>query len=43
MKMDLREIGWGGTNWNHLSQGRDQSRALGNRETNLLVYKMLRI
>jgi hypothetical protein len=23
-KMDLREIGWGGMDWYHLAQGRDQ-------------------
>jgi len=26
--MDLREIGWGGVDWMHLAQNRDQSWAL---------------
>jgi hypothetical protein len=26
--MDLREIGWGGMDWIHLAQDRDQWRAL---------------
>jgi hypothetical protein len=30
MKMDLREIGWGGTDWIELVQDRDQWRALVN-------------
>jgi hypothetical protein len=29
--MDLREIGWGGMDWIHLSQDRDQWKALMNR------------
>jgi hypothetical protein len=29
IKMDLREIGWDGTDWIHLAQDRDQWRALG--------------
>jgi hypothetical protein len=28
IKMDLREIGWGGTDWIYLAQDRDQRRAL---------------
>jgi hypothetical protein len=28
--MDVREIGWGGTDWMHLAQDRDQWRALVN-------------
>jgi hypothetical protein len=28
IKMDLREIGWGGTDWIGLAQDRDQRRAL---------------
>jgi hypothetical protein len=28
VKMDLREIGWGGMDWIHLAQDRDQSRPL---------------
>jgi hypothetical protein len=30
MKMDLREIGWGGMDWIDLAQDRDQWRALVN-------------
>jgi hypothetical protein len=29
--MDLTEIGWGGMDWIHLAQDRDQWRALMNR------------
>jgi hypothetical protein len=28
--MDLKEIGWGGMDWIHLAEGRDQWRALLN-------------
>jgi hypothetical protein len=28
IKIDLREIGWGGMDWINLSQGKDQWRAL---------------
>jgi hypothetical protein len=28
IKMNLREIGWGGMDWIHLAQGGDQWRAL---------------
>jgi hypothetical protein len=35
--MDLRELGWGGTNWINLSQDRDQWRAVGNTVMNLRV------
>jgi hypothetical protein len=35
--MDLREIGWGGVDWIHLAQDRDQWRALVNRVMNLPV------
>jgi hypothetical protein len=28
IKMDLREIGWDGMDWNHLAQDRNQWRAL---------------
>jgi hypothetical protein len=30
VKMDLSEIGWGGMDWIHLAQDRDQWRALVN-------------
>jgi hypothetical protein len=37
IKMDLREIGWGGMNWIDLAQDRDQWRALVNWIMNLRV------
>jgi DNA-binding PadR family transcriptional regulator len=37
IKMDLREIEWGGMDWIHLAQDRDQWRALVNTVTNLRV------
>jgi hypothetical protein len=37
IKMDLREIGWGGMNWINLVQDRDQWRALVNTVMNLWV------
>jgi hypothetical protein len=37
IKMDLREIGWGGMDWIDLAQGRDQWRALMNMVMNLRV------
>jgi hypothetical protein len=37
IKMDLREIGWGGVDWNDLAQDRDQWRALVNMVMNLRV------
>jgi hypothetical protein len=37
IKMDLREIGWGGVNWIHLTQYRDQWRSLVNTVMNLRV------
>jgi hypothetical protein len=37
IKMDLREIGWGGMDWIYLAQDRDQWRALVNTVTNLWV------
>jgi hypothetical protein len=37
IKMDLREIGWDGMDWNHLAQDRDQWRALVNAVMNLRV------
>jgi hypothetical protein len=35
IKMDLREVGWGGMDWIHLVQDRDQWRALFNTIINL--------
>jgi hypothetical protein len=37
IKMDLREIGWGGMDWIDLAQDRDQWRALVNTIMNLQV------
>jgi hypothetical protein len=37
IKMDLREIGWGGTNWIDLVQDREQWRALVDKVINLRV------
>jgi hypothetical protein len=37
IKMDLREIGWGGMDWIDLAQDRDQWRALVNTVINLQV------
>jgi hypothetical protein len=37
VKMDLREIGWGGMDWIDLAQDRDQCRALVNTVMNLRV------
>jgi hypothetical protein len=37
IKMDLREIGWGGMDWIDLAQDRDQWRALVNTVANLRV------
>jgi hypothetical protein len=41
IKMDLREIGWDGTDWIDLVQDRDQWRALVNTVMNLRFHKML--
>jgi hypothetical protein len=37
IKMDLREIGWGGVEWIQLAQGRDRWRAVVNAVMNLRV------
>jgi hypothetical protein len=37
IKMNLKEIGWGGIDWIQLPQDRDQRRALVNTEMNLRV------
>jgi hypothetical protein len=37
IQMDLRETGWGGVDWIHLAQGRDQWRAFVNTVMNLWV------
>jgi hypothetical protein len=37
IRMDLREIGWGGIDWIDLAQDRDQWRALVNTAMNLRV------
>jgi hypothetical protein len=37
IKMDLREVGWGGMDWINLAQDRDRWRALVNVVMNLLV------
>jgi hypothetical protein len=37
IRMDLREIGWGGMDWIDLAQNRDRWRALVNAVTNLRV------
>jgi hypothetical protein len=43
VEMDLREIGWGGTNYTDLAQDRNQSRALVNTVMNFGFYKTLEI
>jgi hypothetical protein len=37
VKMDLREIGWGGVDWIYWAQDRDQQRSLVNTVMNLQV------
>jgi hypothetical protein len=41
IRMDLREIRWGGVDWIDLAQDRDEWRALANTAMNLRVPKML--
>jgi hypothetical protein len=41
IKMDLREIGWGGMDWVGLAEDRDRWRALVNTVMNLGFHKML--
>jgi hypothetical protein len=37
IKMDVREIGWGGMDWIHMAKDRDQWRALVTTVMNLRV------
>ena len=37
VKMDLREVGWGGMDWINLAQDRERWRAVVNKVMNLLV------
>jgi hypothetical protein len=37
IRMDLRQIGWGGVDWIHVAQDREQWRALANTVMNLRV------
>jgi hypothetical protein len=41
IRMDLREIGWGGMDWIDLAQDREQWRAFVNTVMNLRFYNML--
>jgi hypothetical protein len=41
IKLDLRDIGWGGMDWTDLAQDSDQWRTLVNTVMNLRVRKML--
>jgi hypothetical protein len=41
IKIDLREIGWDGGDWNDLAQDRDQWRALVKAVMNLGFHKTL--
>jgi hypothetical protein len=40
IKMDLREVGWGGMDWINLAQDKDRWRALVNAVMNLQFHKM---
>jgi hypothetical protein len=37
IRIDVREIGWGGVDWIHLAEDRDQLRAFVNTVTNIRV------
>jgi hypothetical protein len=37
IKMDLREIGWGGVDWTDLARDRDQWKTILNTEMNLRI------
>jgi hypothetical protein len=37
IRMDLREIGWEGVDWNHVTQDKEQRHALMNMIMNLWV------
>jgi hypothetical protein len=37
--MDLREVGWGGMEWIHLAEDRNEESALVNTATNLRVQQ----
>jgi hypothetical protein len=39
IKMDIREIGWGGMDWNRLAQDMDKWRALVNTVMNLQILR----
>jgi hypothetical protein len=41
IKIFLREIGWGGTDWIYLAQEKDQWQALVNTVMNLQVMKLV--
>jgi hypothetical protein len=41
IKIDIREIGWGGIDWIHLAQDRDQWQALVNTVLNRQFHKVL--
>jgi hypothetical protein len=43
IKIDLRDIGWGGMDWIDLAQDRDQWRAFVNKVMNLGCHKILGI
>jgi hypothetical protein len=43
IKMNLKEIGWGGIDWIHLAEDRDRWRALVNAVMSLRFHKILGI